>query len=632
MTQMGDSTTGTPAVTMAIVQASPDNDFIQQAIQVRHESADGRSVRRFKSSLRVLVSLVLAASLASFSLAACETSPSENTAARILPANTQGFMTLALSPSVKQKAALLRLSQHFPDDVQSKEKDKNDKDEVVANLLDEMANEWDLTYEDDLKPWLGGEAAAAFLSPYDEEPTPLPIALLKVKDEEEARETLDKKNIEEKQFRFIGEYLVLVGKEDVDRGADQAFDAIEKVHTGDAPALNDEAKYRDAIDSMHDEHLAMGWFDIPTLIETTEADDADFEMFKDMALDIKKLGTLAFTLYATDSSAVLEAVTEHTSQTKLSVTNADLLRRLPSDTLAAAEMNDVSTYLVTQIEAWEKATKALEEEMSFDDEMVFDGGITDDTATNDAATDTVDDLTASVKEVARTLNGETVVAVGGPSLDEINYGAVAQVKDVAATKAAVERLIEQLDATEGTKVVTGTVTGGTSYTITSEPIEDFGSYEDFSSDYDDFGSYDDFNSESPSTLDLAQFSDTSVSDDPVIALSGDKLIVASSEAYAQKLASSLQTSPKENPVENVGSRLTTVQGFVDLAAWVKLDASDNQDWDDWSDEELTEEELTEEEKRDQEKEQAWLDTLRLFSGHVWTEDGHEHTELRLSFK
>ena len=107
--------------------------------------------------------------------------------AEALPASTIGYASVDLDPSGGQKIEAFRMIQKFP--ALEKELDGLDADDdLLGKAFEDIEKECDLSYEDDVKPWLGYRFAAAAVDLGDEMPTP--VGVLQVTDADAAEDGL----------------------------------------------------------------------------------------------------------------------------------------------------------------------------------------------------------------------------------------------------------------------------------------------------------------------------------------------------------------------------------------------------------------------------------------------------------
>ena len=109
--------------------------------------------------------------------------------AEALPAGTIGYASIDLDPSGGQKIEAFRMIQKFP--ALEKELDGLDADDdILAKAFEDLEEECDLTYEDDVKPWLGYRFGVAAVDLGDD--LPAPVGVVQVQDAAAAETGLDK--------------------------------------------------------------------------------------------------------------------------------------------------------------------------------------------------------------------------------------------------------------------------------------------------------------------------------------------------------------------------------------------------------------------------------------------------------
>ncbi len=107
--------------------------------------------------------------------------------AEALPASTLGYASIDLDPSGGQKIEAFRMIQKFP--ALEKELGGLDADDdLLGKAFEDIEKECDVSYEDDVKPWLGYRFAAAAVDLGDEMPTP--VGVIQVTDADAAEEGL----------------------------------------------------------------------------------------------------------------------------------------------------------------------------------------------------------------------------------------------------------------------------------------------------------------------------------------------------------------------------------------------------------------------------------------------------------
>lgn len=405
---------------------------------VRPESRPRRVAKR--RGFRLTAIATAATVGASLTLVSCITGDTK-TAAGIVPENAQAFATLALNPSLGQKKELLGLSRRFPAKAQA-----NDLEDLKAKVINDLLKDEGLNYEADVKPWLGDEAAAAVLPPASEDEEPVPVALLRTKDEAKTRAAFEKKKLPATSFAFIDDYAVVV-ETDV-KAKDPGPKAIAAITAASKDkSLKDNPRFTKSIGQLNGGHLAQTWIDMPALYKSVRDSDSakerdlpgasiakkDSATEKQLAKQFDDLGAITLQLYATSSSFVVEGVSEKSSpNTQANATGkGELLSALPAGTFAAVNISD-TTQLANDLSAW--LTKQ----------------VTSDTAV----------AVSELKTALGTLDGEGVLTMGKPAAaGDFPLAIIAKVNNPSRATGALDKVVDQLKARSIPVVVTPTSDG-----------------------------------------------------------------------------------------------------------------------------------------------------------------------------
>jgi hypothetical protein len=438
---------------------------------------------------------VAAASFALFfgattALVACGNEPDDNTVANLLPSNTIGFMSAAISPSNKQKLSMFALQKHFPSKVQT---DKADdvRDKLLAELFKD--NKSNLNYETDIKPWLGSEAAMAVLPSYTNDHVPVVVLAAKQTDKDKAKAALDKAKEKENTYRFIGDYVFFVDEEQIEKeNATKALDDIEALNKSDKNSLQKNKRFQDNIDQLHGEHLVIGWVDTPVAaregIAYAKANPSAgaFQQFNEVgtevsgasyqpgsasvkpvqadstsallgmsalggldALDQKQkddaynkiqtsadeVGSFSFEFYATTDSFVMEGVTEKEPKDTPAGTDKKIFNSLPNDTLGAFTVSEFGKTLQDALAEYEK----------------------------DENSSAYAEVKPSVDKLVGALGNEGVGFLHNG--DPLVGGAVFELKDANAAQSAIDELLNKIKPSGLIAVTDYSVPGGKAYDI-----------------------------------------------------------------------------------------------------------------------------------------------------------------------
>ncbi len=164
------------------------------------------------------LALVGGAVWAAMSFFATGTQPAE-----ALPAGTLGYASVDLDPSGGQKIEAFRMIQKFPA-IKKELGGLDADDDILAKAFEDLEEECDLSYEDDLKPWLGYRFAVAAVDLGDD--MPAPVAVIQVTDAGAAEEGLgalaDCAGEELGGWVVEGEWAIVAETEDIAREVSDA--------------------------------------------------------------------------------------------------------------------------------------------------------------------------------------------------------------------------------------------------------------------------------------------------------------------------------------------------------------------------------------------------------------------------
>jgi hypothetical protein len=319
---------------------------------------------------------------------------SEDNAIELVPENSIAYGNVFFRPSNGQKMAIEDLLEAAG---QSTEETQN----AVIDLIDRGLEECDATFEEDVDPWLGKQAAFFFTPPNEGTADPDGALLVAVEDEGGARALIDKcrdvldvdedpesrsyKGFDydfyaegESAFGFVNGFMV-VGTED---GFEAAVDTAEGGNS-----LAESEKYRDIKDRVNRDNLAFFYVDFGPFMELAEQ-SGDLTDEDRRALELFE-GSFdrpyAFTIFATSRGLVFESANPWPSDGPmaplLNVFQSETkLDELPSDSWLAFGLPEVGSLAGAIFETGaqfepEEATSAIEEfeeasGLSFDTHIV----------------------------------------------------------------------------------------------------------------------------------------------------------------------------------------------------------------------------------------------------------------------
>lgn len=263
--------------------------------------------------LAVVISVVMAAGIfAAASLSGGGPQPED-----VLPGTSFAFAKIDLDPSADQKIAIRELASKFP---KAPAKDAGGlRDAVITMMLEDSGT--GLSFEADVKPWLGSRAGIAGFRPAGGDATS--VVAIQTKDRNKADAAIRKAGDGEEPvaFDFRDGYVILA--EDA-RTLDYALDSIDK------GPLSEDPEFTADVDAVGSDQVLLAWVDNPAMAEATDMPDD---------VEGPDRGRTVIGLHATGDFVELESVTI-ASGTNLRGGGTGTLTRLPADTAAAAYVHD----------------------------------------------------------------------------------------------------------------------------------------------------------------------------------------------------------------------------------------------------------------------------------------------------
>ena len=254
----------------------------------------------------------------------------------VLPSSVIAYARVDVDPSASQKIALFKLIRKFPeaaDEIGIKSASQDVRELLVEEALKEGG--CDLTYEKDVKPWLGSRIGVAL----DTKQTPLvAIQVTNEKKAEAGIKDLFECGDEKSAVAFLDGYAIVA---ETQKQADAAVKAAEK-----AP-LADKKAFANDFDDLGEQGVASAWLDTSNLIDS-------FPEFKDLMAtaggadlkEIEQAGTMALTV-RTDGSTLelagLAGLTDTVDKLKPAP-----MGKLPTDTVAALSVGGLGEQVAAQ--------------------------------------------------------------------------------------------------------------------------------------------------------------------------------------------------------------------------------------------------------------------------------------------
>lgn len=368
--------------------------------------------------------------------------PAEDRAIQLVPESSILYGNLFLRPSNDQKMALDDLLQKFPG-----VENTDDALDTLIELLDEQLRKQDLSYEEDIEPWLGDQTAG-FMMPGGSVEVPNVGILVESKNDEAFRDFIDQ--VQEKEspdaeivereyknttyevvedlpgtpsFAFLDGFFV--------GGTEEAVKASIDAQDGDS--LQDSERYVDATEGLRDDWLGLFYADSGALFSLFEEEmqglpeeQAFFDSF-----GLRDQQPSAGVAYVTSDSIGFESSgglpTEGPLAGFKSFIGSGLLPQLPAGSWAAFGIPDVGRLSNNMLDL-------------FADFPGFDRAQIESVFTQETGLDLQEDLLSWM--------GDTGIFVLGTNVQEVGGGLVIESTDPAKTTAALTK-VQALIAEQG---------------------------------------------------------------------------------------------------------------------------------------------------------------------------------------
>ncbi|MEI2825216.1 MAG: DUF3352 domain-containing protein [Dermatophilaceae bacterium] len=134
----------------------------------------------------------------------------------VIPASAVGFVRVDLDPSAGQKVAAVRFLDKIPAVKRAQEAGGDPRESLWKSIAGQDKKLSDVSYENDIKPWLGSRAAAAVLPQATAKDEPVAMFAVAVTDEGRARDSLTsilaKKGVTNTDVTIKSGYAILTEK------------------------------------------------------------------------------------------------------------------------------------------------------------------------------------------------------------------------------------------------------------------------------------------------------------------------------------------------------------------------------------------------------------------------------------
>ncbi len=267
--------------------------------------------------------------------------------AAIIPAGAPLYVEATVKPSASQAAAINALSSKIL-------KEPAPGAKLVA-LIDKAGTKDNLSYEADIKPWLGDKVALAVTS-YGTANKPDFVAVVNATDTQKALDTIDKSHSEmtkgttsgvDYEVTSDGSYVGAIGDFLV-FGTPAAFKAVAAGQEGDK--LTDQPSFKAALAKSPADKLGFAYIDVTGLLKLVASTDptvaSQLTSFKGL---LGGITAVSASLVATPTSIELDATTVGGKVPSSSGTSTIPLGKAPADALAAVAVSNLGPTLKSAV-------------------------------------------------------------------------------------------------------------------------------------------------------------------------------------------------------------------------------------------------------------------------------------------
>jgi hypothetical protein len=247
-----------------------------------------------------------------------------------LPADTLAFVKLDLDPAAGQKMAVSSLVDKFPSLTEG-EDDGDLKSTLVTPLLE--GNEWGLTYDQDVEPWLGNRMAVAAVPDPGSEAGVAPVVVLAVTDEDAMTERLS--TVQDAEFAFaVRDDFVLLG---------QTQELVDRL-AASGSTLAEAEDYTGDLDALDGDQVAVAWADLAGVQAVVPEAQMGAEL-GGQALS----GRVVLGVHAEDDALEVTGLARGTAPAPATAGSEPtrLVGDLPADTVAALSVSGLGQALTT---------------------------------------------------------------------------------------------------------------------------------------------------------------------------------------------------------------------------------------------------------------------------------------------
>jgi hypothetical protein len=331
----------------------------------------------------------------------------------LVPKTTFAYVKVDLDPAANQKLAARSFFGKIP-----AVKTSGSSDNVFENVLESAFHDGNLDYATDVKPWFDKRAAVAAFPAADGHTEV--VGVLRSKDDAKAKASLDKAAMKAKAdggsglaYTITKGYVVVsetqAAVDDAVRGADQA-------------SLRDNQTYRDDVDALHGDQVAVAWADLRQVFDAAKS-RVPFSGMLPSGLTDQVKGRVVSGLHLTGDYAEVEGLAfDVPQQAQQKTGDPTLLKGLPASTVAAVSVNGLGDTLNRQLQS-------LGSGGAFDPKAAADHFLSQAGLSLD-------------NDVLPLFADQTVLALGAPfeSLDSLRVGLLTKVADATKAQSVATKL------------------------------------------------------------------------------------------------------------------------------------------------------------------------------------------------
>lgn len=180
----------------------------------------------------------------------------------VLPASAVGYFRVDLNPTGQQKTALYNISKKFPELSKRIGEGDDPRKSLFEAIKSESKDLANVTYENDVEPWIGNRLGVAMLPPAEGKKEPQAAVALEITDKEKAETGFKKLFAGEDDVKWAfseaGDYAILSDTQD---------NANKFAAEGESNPLSKNKTYTDDMDAVGREGIMSFWVNTATITE-----------------------------------------------------------------------------------------------------------------------------------------------------------------------------------------------------------------------------------------------------------------------------------------------------------------------------------------------------------------------------